>query len=117
MTDTIIRERLERDLNEAEQKAWDSLARYKFQMFGYWAAIWVHLNRVGGFKRRSPFGDLVKAARLHQDGKTTTPLAASTLAELDHAAAAFHEGPAQEEAAQRASAVSRHQKGLNPRDY
>lgn len=50
-------------LNEAEAKAWDSLGKYKFQMFGYWAAIWVHLNRIGGFKRPNPWKDLVKLAR------------------------------------------------------
>jgi len=50
-------------LSEAERKAWESLARYKFQMFGYWAAIWVHLNRIGGFKRRNPWGSLAKEAR------------------------------------------------------
>ena len=58
-----IEQKLLADLDEAEEKAWDSLARYKFQMFGYWAAIWVHLNRIGGFKRPSPFASLVKAAR------------------------------------------------------
>ncbi len=35
---------LEEALNEAEAKAWAALANYKFMMFGYWAAIWVHLN-------------------------------------------------------------------------
>jgi hypothetical protein len=50
-------------LAEAEAKAIDSLARYKFQMFGYWAAIWVHLNRISGAKRPSPFSALVHAAR------------------------------------------------------
>ena len=50
-------------LNEAETKAWDSLASYKFQMFGYWAAIWVHLNRIGEFKRPNPFKELIKIAR------------------------------------------------------
>ena len=54
---------LEELLKEAEGKAWDSLARYKFQMFGYWASIWVHINRVGGFKRPSPFQELVQLAR------------------------------------------------------
>lgn len=58
-----IRAKLEAELDEAEAKALDALARYKFQMFGYWAAIWVHLNRVGEFKRPSPFKALVKAAR------------------------------------------------------
>lgn len=50
-------------LDEAEQKAWLSLCRYKFQMFGYWAAIWVHLNRIGKFRRANPFRDLVTSAR------------------------------------------------------
>jgi hypothetical protein len=50
-------------LDEAEQKAWDSLARYKFQMFGYWAAIWVHLNRISGENRPNPWKKLVSAAR------------------------------------------------------
>ncbi len=58
-----MRKRLSAELDEAEKKAWDSLARYKFQMFGYWAAIWVHVNRLGGFKRPNPFSGLVAAAR------------------------------------------------------
>ena len=58
-------------LDEAERKAWDSLAKYKFQMFGYWASIWVHLNRIGGFKRPNPFQELVLAARARND---TMPL-------------------------------------------
>ena len=48
----------------AEQKALDSLARYKFQMFGYWAGIWVHLNRIEGKKRPNPFKDQVLSARV-----------------------------------------------------
>lgn len=55
---------LQAELDEAQKKAWDSLARYKFQMFGYWAAIWVHLNRIGGFKRPNPWKGLVKTARI-----------------------------------------------------
>jgi hypothetical protein len=51
------------ELQVAETKAWDSLSRYKFQMFGYWAAIWVHLNRIGGFNRPNPWKDLVQTAR------------------------------------------------------
>lgn len=51
------------EITIAEAKAWDSLARYKFQMFGYWAAIWVHLNRISGERRPSPFSGLVEAAR------------------------------------------------------
>ncbi len=55
--------RLEHELSIAEFKAWDSLGRYKFQMFGYWAAIWVHLNKIGGFRKPNPFHDLVATAR------------------------------------------------------
>lgn len=56
-------ERLLEDLEEAERKAWDALARYKFMQFGYWAAIWVHLNRVGRFRRPNPFRRVVEEAR------------------------------------------------------
>lgn len=55
------------ELDEAECKAWDALARYKFQMFGYWAAIWVHLNRIGGFKRPNPWKSIVLAARADRE--------------------------------------------------
>lgn len=51
------------ELDAAEQKAWDALTRYKFQMFGYWAAIWVHLNRISGAKRANPWRELVHNAR------------------------------------------------------
>jgi hypothetical protein len=51
------------EMAQAERKAWDALCRYKFWMFGYWAAIWIHLNRVSGGGRPNPFGDLVRFAR------------------------------------------------------
>lgn len=51
------------ELDLAEAKAWESLARYKFQMFGYWAGLWVHLNRIGDFKRPNPWRELVYFAR------------------------------------------------------
>jgi hypothetical protein len=57
------------ELDEAERKAIDALGRYKFQMFGYWAAIWVHLNRLSGAKRPSPFKHLVIAARIIKEGR------------------------------------------------
>ena len=72
-----IEARLLADLEEAERKAWDSLAKYKFQMFGYWAAIWVHLNRVGGFRRPNPFRNLVHKARMQP--ATSTPHALTTV--------------------------------------
>ena len=57
------RKRMEQDLDEAERKAHRNLAIYKFMNFGYWAAIWTHLNRVGNFHRPNPFSDYVKLAR------------------------------------------------------
>jgi hypothetical protein len=65
-----VRANLEKDLAEAEAKAVDALSRYKFQMFGYWAAIWVHLNRCGGFNRPNPFSDFVKLAKSVKAGGT-----------------------------------------------
>lgn len=56
-------EKLLIEMDEAEVKAWDALARYKFWMFGYWAAIWVHLNRISGLKKPNPWRTLVDMAR------------------------------------------------------
>jgi len=66
--DVAMRARLGAELREAEHKAWDSLARYKFLMFGYWCAIWVHVNRIAGGGLSNPWRGLMKAARLHQAG-------------------------------------------------
>lgn len=60
---TDLRDRLVNAMEEAEREAWDSLTRYKFQMFGYWAAAWMHLNRVGRFKKPNPFRSVVAEAR------------------------------------------------------
>jgi hypothetical protein len=63
---------LANEIEEAERKALDSLARYKFAMFGYWAGIWVHLNRIEGNNRPSPFKGLVKTARALQNAAPPT---------------------------------------------
>ena len=45
-------------------KAWDSLSRYKFLMFGHHAAQWVALrDLLPGKKPRHPWSDLVIRAR------------------------------------------------------
>ena len=56
--------------DEAEVKAWDSLARYKFEMFGYWASSWVKFNQVlpRGLRVGSPFKRAVDLAREVRDG-------------------------------------------------
>ena len=61
---------LAHEIDCAERKAIDSLSRYKFQMFGYWAGIWVHLNKIEGKKRPNPFRGLVALAKEERnDGK------------------------------------------------
>lgn len=57
-------------ITEAKQEAFetaiDSLSRYKFMMFGYWSAIWVHLNQIDDNKEPNPFKSIVKCARYIQ---------------------------------------------------
>lgn len=60
---STIEDRLLLEMKEAEQKALDALSRYKFWMFGYWAGIWVHLNRLSGKKHPNPFKNLVLQAK------------------------------------------------------
>ena len=60
---TVLSEQISRHLDEAEEKAWDALSRYKPMMFGYWCAIWIHLNRISGQKRPNPWRQLVQMAR------------------------------------------------------
>ena len=50
---------IKQQVEEAERHAWDSLARYKFVMFGYWAGVWVHLNRLTPEPLPNPFKRLV----------------------------------------------------------
>jgi hypothetical protein len=56
-------------MDDAEKKAVDNLARYKFSNFGYWAATWVKYNQLAkdmgviDKKRPSPFKSLVESAR------------------------------------------------------
>ena len=68
-----VADSLEHELCVAEAKAWDALGRYKFQMFGYWAAIWIHLNRVGEFGRPNPWRELVSHARRYSGTQDSAP--------------------------------------------
>lgn len=72
---------------EAEEKAWRSLAGYKFWMFGYHAAQWVLLNRIDtpfGERMANPFRTLVQLARAHV--KATYDNEAATIAPAPEAA-------------------------------
>lgn len=48
---------------EAENKAFDSLSRYKFYMFGYWASLWVQMNKLCRIREPNPFGRFVELAK------------------------------------------------------
>lgn len=54
--------------SEAKYKAIDALCHYKFMMFGYWAAIWVHLNQIDEHKESNPFRELVRKAKQMREG-------------------------------------------------
>ncbi len=58
-----MEEKIIAEMEEAERKAWEALARYKFQVFGYWSGIWIHLNRISGLKKPNPWKGLVQFAR------------------------------------------------------
>jgi len=66
---SYYQQKIHDEMLEAEAKAIDSLARYKFAMFGYWAGIWVHLNKISGEGRPNPFKTLVQQAKGMRDGK------------------------------------------------
>jgi len=54
---------------EAKKKAFDSLAGYKFYMFGYWAATWVQMNKLCRIREINPFNQLVDLARKLKEQK------------------------------------------------
>ena len=59
--------RLDSEIREAERQAWNALAHGKYQMFGYWGGILVHLRRIAGRSSEpSPFRELVRVARERQ---------------------------------------------------
>lgn len=51
--------------DESYKKAVDSLALYKFEMFGYWASAWVKYNQLlpPKMKAANPFKELIHHAR------------------------------------------------------
>ena len=59
-------ERVADEITDAEEQAWTALTGYKFVLFGYWAGVWIHLNRIDGNRRANPWRELVRQARAHQ---------------------------------------------------
>lgn len=60
---------------DAERRAIDNLARYKFDRFGYYCSRWVTLNSVltKKHKQPNPFRSLVKFARDMKQNSEPTP--------------------------------------------
>ena len=56
-------ERIESALRDAEEKAWEALAGYKFIMFGYHASRWVNYNHLLDGKYPNPFKEVVLIAQ------------------------------------------------------
>jgi len=52
------------ELSAKETAVWESLSKYKFIMFGYYAAVWVTLDRIHRFYQGNPFLDVMKLAKL-----------------------------------------------------
>lgn len=64
-----MEEKLQGEKQNAYEQAIDSMTRYKFMMFGYWAAIWVHLNNLSNEKEPNPFKPFVHQARRLQQSE------------------------------------------------
>ncbi|TDI14693.1 MAG: hypothetical protein E2P05_09175 [Acidobacteria bacterium] len=60
---------IERKKERAKIKAITNLGRYKFMNFGYWAAVWIHLNQLSLKKDPNPFKDFVDHARYLTNNK------------------------------------------------
>jgi hypothetical protein len=58
-----VLKRIHEGMEDAEKKAWEALAGYKFLMFGYHAARWVNYSKALGGRRANPFRDAVLLAR------------------------------------------------------
>ncbi|HEY3273071.1 MAG TPA: hypothetical protein VGJ92_04875 [Methanocella sp.] len=56
-------EKIVEAMGDAEKKAWEALAGYKFWMFGYHCGRWVNYNKLLMNPRPNPFTDTVRVAR------------------------------------------------------
>ncbi|WP_143162286.1 hypothetical protein [Sporobacter termitidis] len=59
-------ERIDFDYNDelktAEDNAWYALSHNNFQQFGYWAEIWMQINRISKKKKANPFYEILAVA-------------------------------------------------------
>jgi len=61
---SILKSALRYEAKQAEIDALRSLLKYKFWMFGYHAARWVQINRLGRLCLKNPFRFLIAIAGL-----------------------------------------------------
>jgi len=61
----LTKAKIQDEMADAIDKAWEALSGYKFWMFGYHAGRWVNYNRLLPMPERqpNPFRDAVKLAR------------------------------------------------------
>ena len=58
-----MRDRIIEAMKDAESKAWEALAGYKFIMFGYHASRWVNYRQLLNEPMPNPFHPLVDIAQ------------------------------------------------------
>jgi len=63
MDDNLTTRAIIEAMKDAEKKAWEALAGYKFWMFGYHAGRWVNYNKLLPKSLPNPFKDAVTLAR------------------------------------------------------
>lgn len=64
MSDTSTeRERILREMEQAERKAWEALGKFRFAEFGHYASLWASLHRASGARLTNPFSGVAILAR------------------------------------------------------
>ena len=49
--------------DEAKKKAYDFLSGGRFYMFGYWASVWMQMNKLSRIRKVNPFLGLIDLAK------------------------------------------------------
>ena len=58
------------ELARLEMDAWKAPERGDFMLFGYWASMWLKLNKESGLENPSPFDPVVELAHQIHHYKT-----------------------------------------------
>ena len=65
-----MKDKIVEEMRDAEQKAWEALAGYKFIMFGYHASRWVNYRQLLGENVPNPFRELIRVAQNLCNGRS-----------------------------------------------